>query len=418
MSALLHLPSSRIAALFTAALVLGGCASFSPDGGLVSVNAITAPALGQEAVAVRTPEQAEAVSLRVKALLRKPLTADRAAHIALLNNRDLQAAYNALGLSEAAMVQASLPPNPTFSLNGSRGRALEIEAPHCGKPFAACDAARARGNRCGALPASTVSSGVGNAADRQRSPPRIFSRRCGARACRLALSGARDGRNRGRACQASWRNRRNEQARSSAQSNLLRRDGRAAGDRAPARRFRARKACAGARLWGDDLDFRYRRNCRRCPRALVRWLHRNRSGEAAGRSADGADRSRCAGEILRPDERDALHQSSRCCGDCQEATRGRRNTRERGFEVEVQVPLFDFGEVKVRQAEEKLFAGGEQAHREGRQLRSEAREAYQAYRASFDIARTIAARYCRYARSSRTKRCCATTRCRSTCSRC
>jgi len=128
MSALLHRPSS-IAALLTAALVLGGCASFSPDRGLVSVNAITAPALGQEAFAVRTPEQAEAVSLRVKALLRKPLNADRAAHIALLNNRDLQAAYNALGLSEAAMVQASLPPNPTFSLERiAGGGAVEIEA--------------------------------------------------------------------------------------------------------------------------------------------------------------------------------------------------------------------------------------------------------------------------------------------------
>ena len=51
-----------VAALLLGALLLGGCASFSPDGGLVAVNAITAPALGQEAVAVRTPEQAEAVS--------------------------------------------------------------------------------------------------------------------------------------------------------------------------------------------------------------------------------------------------------------------------------------------------------------------------------------------------------------------
>ena len=37
--------------------------------------------------------------------------------IALLNNKGLQAAYNELGIAEAAMVEASLPPNPTFSLS-------------------------------------------------------------------------------------------------------------------------------------------------------------------------------------------------------------------------------------------------------------------------------------------------------------
>ena len=50
---------------------------------------------------------------RVKQLLAKPLTAASAVQIALLNNRGLQAAYNELGISEAQMVEASLPPAPT-----------------------------------------------------------------------------------------------------------------------------------------------------------------------------------------------------------------------------------------------------------------------------------------------------------------
>lgn len=37
--------------------------------------------------------------------------------VALLNNKGLQAAYNYLGIAEAIMVKASLPPNPTFSLS-------------------------------------------------------------------------------------------------------------------------------------------------------------------------------------------------------------------------------------------------------------------------------------------------------------
>ena len=63
-------------------LLLGGCASFSPDGGMLAVNEITAPALGGQAEAIRTPEHAEDARLRVKALLRPPLSADRAVRVA------------------------------------------------------------------------------------------------------------------------------------------------------------------------------------------------------------------------------------------------------------------------------------------------------------------------------------------------
>lgn len=50
------------------------------------------------------------------ALLAGPLSAEQAVKIALLNNRTLQAAYNDLGIWEAAYVQASLPSNPSLSL--------------------------------------------------------------------------------------------------------------------------------------------------------------------------------------------------------------------------------------------------------------------------------------------------------------
>ncbi|HEY6670004.1 MAG TPA: TolC family protein [Methyloceanibacter sp.] len=47
-------------------------------------------------------------------LLKAPLSADAAVQIALLNNAGLQAAYNRLGVAEAVAVQASRPPLPTF----------------------------------------------------------------------------------------------------------------------------------------------------------------------------------------------------------------------------------------------------------------------------------------------------------------
>jgi outer membrane protein TolC len=62
-------------------------------------------------------------------------------------------------------------------------------------------------------------------------------------------------------------------------------------------------------------------------------------------------------------------------------------TRERGFEVEVQIPLFDFGAVKLRQAEENYLQAVNRLTAKAVNVRSEAREAYQAYRASHDIAR-------------------------------
>ena len=52
--------------------------------------------------------------------------------------------------------------------------------------------------------------------------------------------------------------------------------------------------------------------------------------------------------------------------DIKDAATG-ETTRERGFEVEFQIPLFDFGEVRVRQAEADLHAGGQPADREGGQ---------------------------------------------------
>src|SRR5262249_37448308 len=73
--------------------------------------------------AIRTPEEAAAVNTRVRHLLTRPLTADGAVQIALLNNRGLQAAYNELAIAEALRVGESLPPSPTISVRRISGSA-------------------------------------------------------------------------------------------------------------------------------------------------------------------------------------------------------------------------------------------------------------------------------------------------------
>ena len=94
---------------------LTGCASFSPDAGMDAVSGIAAAELKKQAYKTDNEEAANAAERRVRQLLASPLSADAAVQIALLNNKGLQAAYNDLGVAEAAKVEASLPPNPAFS---------------------------------------------------------------------------------------------------------------------------------------------------------------------------------------------------------------------------------------------------------------------------------------------------------------
>src|SRR3990172_848931 len=116
-----------MAASLTLSILVSACASFSPDGGMSLVQDRAGGELGKDVVKIRSQADAAEAEARGNALLAKPMTADSAVQIALLNNRGLQAAYNDLGISEAQMVEASLPPVPTVSLARLTGAELEIE---------------------------------------------------------------------------------------------------------------------------------------------------------------------------------------------------------------------------------------------------------------------------------------------------
>ena len=110
------------------ALLATACAEFSPDGGMSVVATAARDGVGGDVTKVTSEADAARVRERVEALLRDPLTPDSVVQIALLNNRDLQVAYNDLGLSEIASVEASLPPNPKLSLSRIAGGGIvELE---------------------------------------------------------------------------------------------------------------------------------------------------------------------------------------------------------------------------------------------------------------------------------------------------
>jgi outer membrane protein TolC len=97
-----------------ATLLLGGCASFSPDGGFDTVTNVTRERLGTETRIARNETDIAALAETIAPLLKPALSVDRAVQVALLNNRGLQATYQRLGLAEADLVQAGRLQNPRF----------------------------------------------------------------------------------------------------------------------------------------------------------------------------------------------------------------------------------------------------------------------------------------------------------------
>lgn len=114
-------PDGRVIAALTVAALLTGCTTFSKDGGFDTVSSTASQRLGKDAVLVRTDEDRGAVAQRTQELLSRPLGMDDAIQIALLNNRGLQASYSELGIAEADLVQAGRLPNPGFTFSRTHG---------------------------------------------------------------------------------------------------------------------------------------------------------------------------------------------------------------------------------------------------------------------------------------------------------
>lgn len=110
----------RLAVLVLSTTALAGCATFSADGGFDAVNSLTRERTGQDVRFDKTGRTADA-DATVQALLAQPLTPDAAVQMALVNNRGLQARFAELGIAEADLVQAGRLRNPGVSFGRLRG---------------------------------------------------------------------------------------------------------------------------------------------------------------------------------------------------------------------------------------------------------------------------------------------------------
>ena len=118
----------RMLAVALGVLLLGGCATFSADGGFNSVETVAKERIDKDATWVRADGDADTVQTTVRKLLASPLSVDDAVQVALLNNRGLQATYAELGIAEANLVQVGRLRNPGFTfLRAHAGDAKRIE---------------------------------------------------------------------------------------------------------------------------------------------------------------------------------------------------------------------------------------------------------------------------------------------------
>ncbi|WP_408918088.1 TolC family protein [Bradyrhizobium arachidis] len=375
--------------LVLAALGLSGCAAFSPDAGMTAVSELTAQAIKKDVAFVRSAEGAETVNDNVRRLLARTLSADAAVQIALLNNKGLQAAYNELALAETDLVADSLPPNPVFSVSRIAGNgASEIERQVVGDilalatlPFRS-DIARDR-FRQAQLRAALATLRL--AADVRRS----YFRAVGANEMVVLLTDAKS------------------TAESTAQLavklgetgsiNKL--------DQAREQVFyaettadlaTARQAATSARerlarlmgLWDGGLDFRLANQLPALPRRPL-----SLPSIEVDAVAHRIDLQIARLELTALAKAQNLTEATRFVtlldlAGIDRRTRDPDSTpfRERGFDVQFQIPIFDGGEVRVRQSVETYNLAFNRLTERAVNVRSEARDAYRVYRSTWDIA--------------------------------
>lgn len=372
------------------AVLLSGCASFSPDGGMGVVTATVSQDLGKDAAALRTPDETAAARSTTARLLSKPLSADAAVQIALLNNRGLQAAYNELAIEEARAVEGSLPPNPTISLSRIAGSVeVEVERKIVANVLALATlpvrseiaAARFRQAQIVAL-----SETLRIAADTRRAYYRAVSARELAGFLAEAQTGAETAAKFAARLGETGGMNKLDQAREQVFYADLTAQLATTRQRAASEREALIRAMG---LWGDDLAFKM-------TAALPPLPSRPQSlpgieTEAVRRHVD-LKIGRIELDALAKSY--GLTQATRFinvldAGLAGKTTREKatgEKLRERGFDVELQVPIFDFGEVRVREAEATYMHAVNRLTERAVNVRSEARDAYRTYRSSYDIA--------------------------------
>src|SRR5205809_3410117 len=114
--------------LLLGAGVLAGCAHVDPSPAFRELANTVHLRTGKRVQWNRGTAQDAEAQAAIASLLSRPLTADSAVQVALLNNHNLQATYEELGIAQADLVEAGLLRNPIFTFERRLpGQALETD---------------------------------------------------------------------------------------------------------------------------------------------------------------------------------------------------------------------------------------------------------------------------------------------------
>jgi outer membrane protein TolC len=340
-------------------------------------------------VKIDSEEAAAAASARVRGLLAHTLSADAAVQIALLNNRGLQAGYNELGIAEAARIEASLPPNPTFAVSRiSTPAELDIERQIAGDILAlATLPARSRiaADRFHQAQLHAADETLRVAAQVRRNFYRAVASRVVAAFLDEASSAAGTAATIAKRLSETGAMNKLDEAREQAFSVEM-----------ETRRAEARqRATSGREALIRSLGLERDDPGLQLPKSLPALPKSPRNGAFVETEAI---RRRVDLQIARI-EVEALAKSYGLVNATRfisllDAAGVSRTQREAlgpsgtggGVEVAFQVPIFDFGEVSLRQAGETYMAAVNRLTERAVNVRSQARVAYRAYRSAYGVA--------------------------------
>jgi len=376
----------RNVVLLALATTLTGCATFSSDGGMDDVRRLAQDRVGAPARAVSAAADTGAVRSAVDALLAQPLTIDSAVEIALLNNAGLQAKLAELGVAEADLVQAGRLRNPVFAYSNKRNsEIIQIErtflvnvAALIFMPLHVEIEQRRFAQAKVAAAADIVSTA---AATRQAFVRAVAAQEMLMYYAQVKLS-----------AEAS-----SELARRMAQvgnwSKLAQMREQAFYADAAAQYARAQQSAVAEReqlvrllgLWGSSTQFTLPARLPDLPAAPFEPADVERTAmerrldvqmakldtEAVARSLGLAKTTRFV-NVLE-------------VGYTNESETGER--RKNGYEIELQLPLFDWGDARVARAETQYRQALARASEIAINARSEVRETYAAYRTAYDLAK-------------------------------
>lgn len=376
---------TRLTIIAAASLLLAGCASFSPDGGFGKVSQLTQERTGQGVALQRSPEDAQTARNRVAELLQVALTADAAVEVALLNNRGLQAKFGDLGIAESELVRAGRLKNPSLSFGRmSGGGGVEIERTVLFDILGLLTMPMAKEvgqQRFEQAQYQAAYDAVSLAADVRRA---YFDAVAAQELAKFyeQVKETADVSNElaKRMLQAGNFNKlaqmREQAFYADATAQLARAQHQAAAQREKLIRLLG--------LYGEQLNFRLPQRLPELPKQVIE--PQNAEQTAMDKRLDVQMAKRAAEATAK-----SLHltNATRMVNVLDVAYKNKSESgapRANGYEIELELPLFDFGSTRAARAQATYMQAVNRTAEVAVNARSEVREAYSAYRTAYDLA--------------------------------